>query len=156
MTNFLAGQRLTDDRMNFLEDPASDLDATDETGVTSTTYTDGATTVGESFIAPSSGRVLVLWHARIENNSATGFCHVSASVRTGSTLGSGTEVSAPADGQAISFNEGAGSASRGSAAMYKVVTGLTAGDTYNAVVEHRVTSNNSDIFDRSIAVMSLP
>lgn len=130
-------------------------DATDELAFTNTAYTQGATVVGQSFTAPTSGRVLVLWHGRFENNS-TGFIFVSAAVRTGSTIGSGTSVSGATDESAVNTNTGTGGFdTRIAAAMFRVVTGLTPGNSYNAVTEHRVTSGNGDVFDRSLAVIPL-
>lgn len=153
MPDLLAGTTV-----RALDTPESvtDVETGDETGVTSTTYTDGGTITGVSFTAPTSGRVLVLWTARTEHNS-TGFIFVSVSVSTGSVLGSGTEVSAPSDGESVSSNTGAGGGdTRVAAGCHRLVTGLTPGSVYNAITQHRVTLGNGDIFDRSITVIPVP
>lgn len=128
----------------------------DEAGFTTTSYTQGTTVVGAAFVAPTSGRVLVLWHARFEHNTASSRSVVSVSVRTGATVGAGTVVSGAADDSALECPQGAGGPdTRISAGMWRIVSGLTPGDDYNAVVEHHAYAGNGDIFARSVAVVPL-
>lgn len=137
-------------------------DSTTEAGFTSTSYTAGGTTVGVNFTAPTSGRVLILWHARMESNAgdvANGRVVCSISVATGGTVGSGTVVSGPDDNSAIETPR-AGSAdvdeTRIEAAMQRFVSGLTAGAVYNVITMHKTFTSNGDIFTRGITVVPLP
>lgn len=151
-----AGQRV---RGLDFPDVASDEELTDETARTSTSYEFGATRVGTTFMAPTSGRVLILWRARIESNTANTRAAVSVAVRTGSTIGSGTSVSPADDDSAIETSQGTtgGPETRIQASCHRVVSGLTAGDTYNVQMEHKMLSaGNLDIFSRSVDVIPLP
>jgi hypothetical protein len=128
-------------------------DSTDELGFTSTTYIQGGTVVGVVFTAPTTGRVMVIWGVRLQSNTAAVRAVASASVRNGSSIGAGTLVDGATDQSAI---ESAAQA-RAQASRHRTVTGLTAGSTYNAVIEHKVSAaGNGDIFDRDIAVIPLP
>jgi hypothetical protein len=134
-------------------DAVSDIDSTDETAFTDTAYALGGTTVGQSFVAPTSGAVLVIWAARIQSNTAAVRGLSSAEVRTGGTIGSGTVVSAAGDQSALET----GAADRLQASRHRLVTGLTAGSTYNVSLWHKVSSaGNATIFDRDVAVYPLP
>lgn len=134
---------------------ASVENTTDETNFNSTAFTLGATTVGLTFIAPTSGGVIVLWNARANLNSATGVrVVVSAEVRSGSTIGSGTVMAAAGDDQAVELGQAANT--RVGAASHRVVTGLTPGAVYNvALWHHNATSVASagSIFYRSVTTM---
>lgn len=142
--------------------PAEASQNADETGFTDTSYTAGASECGDTFVAPTSGRVLVLWHSRFETNTTNTRTLVTVEVRTGGTIGSGTVVSAASDTSALESisNDAAGGVggnARLQAGMWRIVSGLTAGDTYNVRTMHRMTSaGNGDIFDRSVAVIPLP
>lgn len=152
----LAGQKvLAADFVGF----ATDNEMTDETGFTSTTYTGGGTPCGMSFTVPTSGRVLILWHARMESNTANTRVLASVAVRTGSTVGSGTDVSAASDSDAIESSESGtgGSQQRIGASSHRTLTGLTAGSTYNVRVEFKMSAaGNGDIFDRDVTVIPIP
>lgn len=138
--------------VDFPESKSVDQGA-DEIGFASTTYAPGASACGVTFIAPTSGRVQVSWFARYESNS-TNFTFISAAVRTGGVIGSGTSVAVASDGVAI--ETAAGTDVNQQYPMYRMVTGLSAGSTYNAQIEMKVSANTSDIFDRNITVIPLP
>jgi hypothetical protein len=134
-------------------DAVTDIEGTDETAFTDTAYALGGATTGQSFVAPTSGAVLVLWCARMQSNTASVFALSSAEVRTGATIGSGTVVSAASDLSALE----SGAADRIQASRHRIVTGLTAGSTYNVSLWHRVSSaGNATIFDRNVAVLPVP
>lgn len=142
------------DPIYALDTPPSvgDLEFADELAYSSTTFGPGGTPVGTTFIAPTSGVVLLLWHARFESNTAGANALVSVSLRTGGTLGSGTVVSGANDESAL---EVTGTA-RLQAGMHRRVPGLTPGDTYNVRVEHKMlTAGNGDQFTRSVDVVPL-
>lgn len=134
-----------------------DDDASNISGFSESSYVqnDGsAPTVGVAFTAPTSGRVWVLWGARMNGDSAGNRVRVSAHVRTGSTIGSGTTVSTSNNDNLIqSPGKAGGTSSRFNGATHRVVEGLTPGDTYNAVVEYQGTGS---IFRRHICTTPLP
>lgn len=126
-------------------------DATDETGVTNTSFEPGTTPVGVVFTAPTSGRAEVTWYARGESNSAGIWMAVSAAVRTGGTIGSGTAEVTANDVRALFYGT-----DRDGKDMSYTVENLVPGDTYNAQIEFRMTgAGNGDIFDRQIGVKPL-
>lgn len=132
---------------------ASDVETSDETAFADTSYTLGGTTVGTTFVAPTSGAVIVLWSARFESNTAAVRALVTMEVREGSTIGSGAQVSATGDASALESHTQA----RQQAGTFRYVSGLTAGDTYNVSLWHRISgAGTGDVFDRSVAVIPVP
>lgn len=148
MPDFLAGQTLT--ALHFppsvfdVENDAFNFTAT-TFGVTSTsgTYID----CGVAFVAPMSGRVNIIYNAQSSNTTGVS-TFVSPVIREGATIGSGTVVSAASDDDAIivqSSNEHRSGASR-------LVSGLTAGSTYNVRLEHRVSGGTGIVRRRTVTV----
>jgi hypothetical protein len=125
----------------------------DETGFSNTTYGGGSNACGVAFVAPTSGRVRVDWYAYFESNGAQQV-YVSAAVRQGGVIGSGTVVEAATDTRCLTSQTAADDRAGG---MYRYISGLTAGQTYNARVEHRVDSGGGtgDMFNRTILVTPL-
>lgn len=158
---FATGQRLTADLLNtnlVAPDDVSDSESADETAFTNTSFDSGSTVCGTTFVAPESGNVLVLWSARFQSNSNNVRAAVSVSVATGSTLGSGTVVSAASDDSSIETSQSGtgGTETRIQASMFRRVTGMTAGDTYNVVVQKKVLSaGNGTVFQRDVVVIPL-
>jgi hypothetical protein len=139
-------------------DTVSTQSSTAETGFTSTSYTGGTSPVGIAFTAPTSGRVEVFWHCRFESNTAGVLVLVSAAVRTGTTVGSGTVVVAAADAQALvhAADASSGTNQRLGSGTALVISGLTAGSSYNARIEFKMNAaGNGDIFDRYLSVKGL-
>lgn len=136
---------------------ASVADTTDETNFNSTSFTLGGTTVGTTFTAPTGGAVLVIWLARGRLNTTTGErILVTTEVREGTTLGSGTVVSAASDGSAVEWGQATND--RLQASMTRTVSGLTAGAAYNVTVWHRnaiAVASAGSIFDRAINVIPI-
>lgn len=140
-----------------------DSEGTDE-NFTSASYSSGSAVTGAAFIAPTSGTVIVLWSCRI--NADTGGANhralCSVQVASGAAIGSGSVVSAASDDSAIETPETASGGtigqSRLSTCMFRVVSGLTAGSTYNAVVQFKgavALSGNGTIFQRDVAVLPI-
>lgn len=130
---------------------AYDSDPADETGFTSTSFTLGGTTVGTSFTAPTSGAVKITWSAKFALGSDTNLTYVSAEVRTGSVVGSGSVVSAAADDSSLEL--GQASTTRLQASRVRPVTGLTAGSTYNVSLWHHTTAaDNATLYQRDVLV----
>lgn len=136
---------------------AATSSATDESNFNSTSYTLGGSTTGVSFIAPTSGIVLVTWGGRIQLNSATGVrVLLSAEIRTGSTVGSGTVIYAASDSWALEI--GADASSRLEATKVRPITGLTAGSTYNVSLWHKnatSVASAASIYDREVTVIGV-
>lgn len=151
-------------KIKALDNPpfANDYEGTDETTITST-YSVGAATCGMTFVAPTSGSVIVFWSARVEVTTTNGFIGVTVQVASGASIGSGTVASgngAAADNSCIETRRGTGTATdtRIQASMFRIVTGLTPGATYNAVVMHRGISGAvaGTVYERGIMVMAMP
>jgi hypothetical protein len=123
---------------------------------TSTSYT-AAVTGGTSadcavvFVAPTSGRVLLLYTTTLDNSSG-GFTYAAPEVRTGSTIGSGSTVLAANDDYAIK-NEGSLQVRFGG---HYLLTGLTPGQEYNARLMHRVSANTGTLDERIITAVPTP
>lgn len=121
--------------------------AASDTSVSTSYTTADMTTCGTSFTAPASGKVLITISARVDNSGANS-AYVSFRVGTGTTLNAGTSVVAAADAQALeNFNTNQFMCGRAF-----LVTGLTSGDSYNAVLLHRVTAGTITLENRRISV----
>lgn len=141
--------------LDALPVPQTLTEGTDFT-TNSTSFVTGTPVCGVSFVAPPSGAVRVDWHARFDTSTINNRVLVSVEVATGSTLGSGTVMSAAGDGSALENHSEpttAGSSTRMEAGMWRYITGLTPGAVYNAVVKVRNTvAATANVFDRSILV----
>lgn len=150
MVLFYAGQRLTaaavNDVLGVTED---DVQAAVGT-TTSTSYTatlTGGTACSSTFVAPTSGKVVIHYDALMQNSGAN-FSYSAPQVRTGSSIGSGTVVFGADDAYALTHN-GTNALRYGGSAP---VTGLTAGATYNIQLLHRVTAGTGTYSRKSIIV----
>ncbi|MFC9247743.1 hypothetical protein ACFT7S_28155 [Streptomyces sp. NPDC057136] len=127
-------------------------DASDISGFTDIVFVSGTPVVGVVFTAPTTGRVRVDWHARFQPASAVA-AQVGFALRTGGTLGAGTVVQDGLNENCLESPNVSGAASRVQAGMFFIVSGLTPGSTYNAVVCHRmVAAGTGNLFARSISV----
>jgi len=124
---------------------------------TNTSFSPNATSSGTtqvcgvSFIAPTTGRVIIYYDADITNNNASGSTTVAPAVRNGSSVGGGTVVVAASADEAITSV----GTIRLRAGCHTVVEGLTPGLAYNAVLEHRVGANTGTVRRRRITVAPL-
>lgn len=115
---------------------------------TSTSYTTADMTVcGENFIAPASGKIMIHFSAQMDNSGADTIL-VSYHIRTGATINAGTDVVTPGDTRAIALAQ-VNNIEMGTSIM---ASGLTPGDSYNIVLEHRVTGGTGTLVDRRVAV----
>jgi hypothetical protein len=113
---------------------------------------------GVAFVAPISGRVMIHWTVALDIVSGTNaVAYCSPVVRTGGTVGSGSVVLPAADNNSrrvsrssVGTDDG-GSRNR-SGASY-LLESLTAGNTYNVRLEHRVTSQTGEMFHRAVQVV---
>lgn len=107
---------------------------------------------GVVFTAPDSGRVALYWSGGIRNlaEADTPVAYLSAEVRTGPVVGSGTVVLAAHDSRTIRINCAGAQTMRSGAAH--VLSGLAPAQLYNARILHRVTSNTGEFFYRGLIV----
>lgn len=151
MSDFEAGQTLTTLHFTPMVTDTQDDSYTftiTSFGVTTTggTYND----CGSAFVAPASGKVLVLYGANLDNGTALASTHVAPHVRTGSTVGSGTDVFAATLAKSVR-NVGTEDRTYGSSLP---LTGLTPGNSYNVRLEHRVSGNTGTASSRHVSVFA--
>jgi len=131
-------------------------DGTDIVGFTNTAFASGSPIVGVAFTAPTTGRVRIDWHSRFNPSSAVA-AQVGFAIRTGAVLGSGVLVQDGLNENCLESPPTSGGAGRVQAGTFYIMTGLTPGATYNAVVCHRMTAAGSGtIFARAIGVSPCP
>jgi hypothetical protein len=114
-------------------------------GTTGGTYAD----CGVVFVAPTSGRVLVLWAGLITNSGASSQTLVSPELRTGGTLGSGTVIDAAAASRSIRNTTNIAI----TVGSHYLAEGLTPGDTYNVRLNHMVSGSTGTVSNRRVTVV---
>jgi hypothetical protein len=154
---FTAGKKLTAQLLNQAF-PAAVSNRQDTDGnTTSTTYTatlSAGSAAGVAFTAPSSGSVLVLFGTASYQSGTANDNKSAPQVRTGTTVGSGTIVYAASDSDMLLQRlTGSGEAARGTS--FAIVTGLTAGSTYNAQLLHKVSAGTGNFLFKFITVIPL-
>jgi hypothetical protein len=134
--DFLAGQTLT--ALHFTPTVADTQDDL---------FTFDSTTFGEDhdsgtyiqcavvFVAPTTGRVKLTYLGELDNSSASASTNIAPHVRDGATPGSGSDVLVPSLNIA---HRNIGTDARRGAGVF-LLQGLTAGNSYNVVLEHRVS-----------------
>lgn len=118
---------------------------------TSTSYITALTTAAEcgvAFVAPPSGKVTVHFHTAGFNSGANDN-KTAVRVGLGSTVGGGTSFYAATDNDMILYT---GAATYGIGSFVEI-SGLTAGDTYNACMAHRVSAGTGSFVFRSLKVI---
>lgn len=156
---FTAGQKVSASQLNAINtDNATIIDTllgnattqyanltTTVASQTSTSYTalldTSSNSCGTSFIAPPSGAVEITWGGNYRNQTSGQLVYVGTAVKTGGTVGAGTLVSDVSDNETcrVTFSGSADGTMRS-----RVVTGLTAGDTYNVRQSWKVQSGTGD------------
>lgn len=119
---------------------------------TSTSYTatlSGGTAAGVAFVAPPTGKVTILF-ATAGYNSGLNDNKSAVQVREGASVGSGTIVYAATDDDMILH--------RVSSDAYRLmnfteVSGLTAGNSYNAQMLHKVSAGTGNFLFKFIKVI---
>jgi hypothetical protein len=143
---FYAGQRLTAGTLNLA---SRSNQQTSTLTTTSTSYGAGTgTTCGIDFVAPPSGKVTILFGTAGFNSGANDN-KTSVRVGTDATVGAGTQVYAANDNDMILFT---------GSVTYRItsfaeVTGLTAGNTYNVQMQHRVSAGTGSFPFRWVKVI---
>lgn len=150
MPDFLAGQTLTPLHFTRTESDTQNGSFT----FNSTTFgvdADSGTYVdcGTTFVVPTTGRVKIDYAGELDNDTGSASTNVAPVVRTGGTVGSGTEIVAADLANAIR-NIGTDSRRYGA---HILVEGLVAGDTYNVRLEHRVSGGIATVQFRNVTVV---
>ena len=140
--------------LGSLPAPTQASDFTSLTGVTSTSYTNGSPVCGTTFVAPPSGRVIITVSGAISISNNGERIFLSYDVRAGSTIGSGTLVAGAADLSALIAGSAvnSGAAAWASSSHRRLLTGLTAGSTYNVFTRHRVSGGSGTVAARYLLV----
>lgn len=137
---------------DFPPSVSNDQNTSGTTGSTSYTATlTGGTACAVTFVAPTSGVVLIMNVCQIDNDGANQ-TFAGFRVGTGSTAGAGTEVLAASDLRAIRHE---GTNYVRSTSVYRL-TGLTAGDTYNVQQQYRVSGGTGTFSNKSLIVAPQP
>lgn len=150
---FVAGQFLTASLLNSTWTPSTEDTQNTLGSTTSTTFTatlTGGTACGVTFVAPLSGIVWVFNNCFVENTGAAARAYCTHRVRTGGTIGSGVDVVAAADENAIAAAGGAGDDMASGRAFR--VTGLTPGQTYNVQQLFRVSGSTGNFAWKRLGV----
>ncbi len=147
-------ERLGSLESQVLTESVTVTDATART-TTSTSFTatiSGSTPeMGVAFVAPTSGKVMLIWTAGMSNGSAPNICQISPQIRTGSTINAGTIVLA-----ADAARSTLGVTSTRYAGVYVVRSGLTPGANYNVTMLHRSFTTGTSSFDnRELTVVPI-
>jgi hypothetical protein len=158
VTNGTTGNAALGGRVTALEAAGSSAiamaasNSTTSGTTSSSSYTatlSAGTSPGLSFVAPASGKAKIDYGMVAAASSATQIAYATIRVRTGGTVGSGTDVlDASTDNWAISV---AGDLVTGTGRT-KLVTGLTAGSTYNVQMLYRSSSGAATFVGREVVV----
>lgn len=137
--------------------PAFAESTTDIAAFTNTTFAAGSPVVGLTFVAPPSGMVHVTVSGLINSATDTVRAELGWELREGGTIGSGTVVMAASVDRALAGSHAvntSATASIGGSHRFPVLSGLTAGSTYNVRTMHRVqpTAGTGNINYRSLTV----
>lgn len=118
------------------------------TSTASTTYVVTASQWGKVFVAPGSGKVLMMIRSSVAPAAGPATAWMSPSIRLGDTLGSGTVFQAASDSYALMLGV-TGSADIGTQFQ---ITGLSPGVEYNAELQHRTSAGTSFWSRREIII----
>jgi hypothetical protein len=98
------------------------------------------TVVGLTFVAPASGKGVIHMRAQLLNTDATRATFMAPEVREGAVVGAGTVHLAAADSNAMVSGWTSANPGQSHVTGLAVVDGLSAGDTYNVRLLHRVNA----------------
>lgn len=128
--------------------------ATTISGFTNSAYAAGTPACGDTFKAPSTGRVYITVSGRLSSSSNGQQAFLSYEIRTGTTVGSGTVAQAASDDRALATSRAVntGAASYLSASRRQLVEGLTGGADYNIRTMHKVTGGSGGTDYRALLI----
>lgn len=152
--SLLAGSKADGDDFANLE--VLNHDPLDSGTVSSTSFvtarSGGTSPVGVSFVVPPSGKVVVSWGIGITNSATTNFGIVTFQIKTGSTVGSGTNLVTASDSRGVQHTPQSAGAAEQQAGRSELATGLNPGDTVNASLVFRVQAGTGT-FNRASITM---
>lgn len=136
--------------------PAASDTQLDSFSFTHTTYGIGSTSgtyvdCGTAFMAPTTGRVLVILSGQIVNSGAT--TRMAPVVREGPVIGSGAVIVPANDVNSIT-NQGNNADIL--AAQVALIENLSPGEVYNVRLEHRVSGGTGTLRNRRVVVIPSP
>ncbi len=138
-----------------MPETVTSTDETDISNISSTSFIAGSPEVSVTFVAPSSGKVLVINSAGLRNNSGADQLFVDSEIRV--TNSAGVQLRAPnvaGDGTLSCADESINYEYKSRGYVY---TGLTGGSVYFARLLYRASaSNTGDITSRAIIVQPIP
>lgn len=137
--------------------PAASDTQLDSFSFTHTTYGVGSTSgiyadCGTAFMAPTTGRVLVILSGQIRNN-AINTTRMAPVIREGPVIGSGAVIVPANDVNSIT-NQGNNADIL--AAQVALIENLSPGEVYNARLEHRVSGGTGTLRNRRVVVIPSP
>ena len=153
MADFLAGQKLTALHFpptvsNSQSGSFTSTNAAFGVGTTGGTYVD----CGVAFIGCATGRAVVHFECEMTNGTAASATEIAPWVRTGGTVGAGTDIIVASISTKIRhIAHAAGSIQHFGRSLY--VSGFTPGSTYNVRLEHRTSGGSTGTYVyRSVTV----
>lgn len=159
MATFYAAQILRASQLNAIASVSSysNVDLTSRTTTTGYTETlSPAGLCGVAFIAPISGTVRIDWKADMSNATASALCAMSFNVRSGTVVGSGTLfLGASDDIAARNDNPSTGSTGLHDYSCFSIVSGLTAGASYNVSLSQRTNAGTLTVARRNVIVTQM-
>jgi hypothetical protein len=139
--------------------PSQVVEATTQSGITSTSFAAGSPVCGLAFVAPPSGKVKMVVSGFIDITLSANVqrrTELAWELREGSSIGSGTEVLAAAAARSVSTAIGStsGLSTQVVASNEYLVEGLVGGASYNVRTMHRVngTTCTGIVVDRRLLV----
>ena len=137
--------------------PAASDTQLDSFSFTNTTYGVSSTSgtyvdCGTAFMAPTTGRVLVILSGEIVNVSGA-TTRMAPVVREGPVIGSGVVIVPANDVNSIT-NQGNNASIL--AAQVALIENLSPGETYNVRLEHRVSGGTGTLRNRRVVVIPSP
>lgn len=131
-------------------------EATTQPAYSGTAFTAGTQACGVAFTAPASGVVIVHWKSYFQAAINDKMSFVGCEIRTGATIGGGVvQVAANStDAIAIGGTVTSGVPLRLKGSTYKLITGLTPGNSYHARLMYQTeTGGNITVFTREVMVV---
>lgn len=115
--------------------------ATGNVTATSTSFT--STGLGDTFVAPPSGKVNVMFGGRLYILVANGSVCLSPYVRVGASIGAGADYATPNDVYCVELGGPTALGDFVTAGHSRLIEALTPGDTYNVQMYHKASPANS-------------
>lgn len=135
--------------------PVTATDSSALSNLSSTSFAAGSPVVSATFVAPTSGMVLLSVGVAARDNGGTNRVHLAPEVYAGTSSGGTLFLAANVT------TRGVGTPGEAAAFIYRsrttLLTGLTAGSTYYVETQHKVSGGSTaDITARDLTVVPVP